>query len=123
MIKDYSGKFIAANGNCKKKTVKQRKPAGPKTILSLKKLMWKTIGAMLLATMAIGVSSTFWYGWQIQSALDEIGKSKATNRELNNLNLKLTTHRDILASKEHVVKTVQKLGLYPPGEDQLRHPK
>jgi hypothetical protein len=122
MIKDYSGNFIAANGNCKKKIIKRRKAAGPKPFLSLKKLMWKTIGAMLLVTLVIGVSSTFWYGWQIQSALDEIGKSKATNKELNNLNLKLTIHRDILISNEHMVKTAKRLGLYPPAEDQLRYP-
>jgi len=51
--------------------------------------MWKTIGAMLLVTLAIGVSSTFWYGWQIQSALDEIGQSNAANKALSNINLQL----------------------------------
>jgi cell division protein FtsL len=112
MIKDYAGNFIAGNGNCKKKTVKRKKLADSKSILSLTELMWKTIGAMLLVTMVIGVSSTFWYGWQIQSALDEIGKSKVSNKELTNTNLKLSTHRDILLSKEHIIKTAKKLGLY-----------
>ena len=122
MIKDYSGSFITENGTSRKKTIRRRTPVYTKHFLPLKKLMWNTIGAMLLVTLVIGVSSTFWYGWQIQLALDEIGKSEAMSKELTDLNLKLTTHRDILLSKEHMVKTAKKLGLYPPAENQLRYP-
>jgi hypothetical protein len=122
MIKDYSGSFIAENGTGKKKTIRRKKSVNTKHFLPLTKLTWNTIGVMLLVTLVIGVSSTFWYGWQIQLALDEIGKSAALNKELTNLNLKLTTHRDILLSKEHMLKTAKKLGLYPPAEDQLRYP-
>lgn len=122
MIKDYAGNFIVENGTSKKKAIRRRKSVGAKHFIPLTKLMWNTIGAMLFVTLVIGVSSTFWYGWQIQLALDEIGKSEATNKEMTNLNLKLTTHRDILLSKEHMVKTAKKMGLYPPAEDQLRYP-
>jgi len=85
--------------------------------------MWKAIGAILFITLAIGVSSTFWYGWQIQLALDEIGSTRTANQKLTSLNLQLTNHRDMLLSQGHMEKAAKKLGLYPPTKSQLRYPQ
>ena len=122
MIKDYSGSFSAGIAKPKKKITKRKEASGSTNFLSFSKLMWKAIGAMLFVTLVVGISSTFWYGMQIQLALDQIGSSKSANQELTSLNLKLTNHRDMLLSQGHMAKTAKKLGLYPPTENQLRYP-
>ena len=121
MIKDYSGSYSVGKKKHKTKAPKRKKASGSPQFISLSKLMWKAIGAMLFVTLAIGVSSTFWYGWQIQLALDEIGSTRTANQELTGLNLQLTNHRDILLSQGHMEKAAQKLGLYPPTKSQLRY--
>jgi len=123
MIKDYSGSYSVGKSKQKKKTLKRKKASGSPDFLSLSKLMWKAIGALLFVTLVIGVSSTFWYGWQIQLALDEIGSTKSVNQKLTSLNLQLTNHRDMLLSQEHMEKAAKKLGLYPPTKSQLRYPQ
>ena len=123
MIKDYLGSYSVRKGNRKTKTIKRKKASGSQNFLSFSKLMWKAIGAILFITLAIGVSSTFWYGWQIQLALDEIGSTRTANQKLTSLNLQLTNHRDMLLSQEHMEKAAKKLGLYPPTKSQLRYPQ
>jgi uncharacterized protein HemX len=122
MIKDYSGNFKTANTKNKKRTSKGKTNSRSNRLFSLTKMMWNTIGAMLLVTLVIGISSTFWYGWQIQMAWDDIGNSKAMNLELSNLTPQFTTQRDNLLSKNHMEKTARKLGLYPPTAEQIRYP-
>ena len=98
-------------------------------VKSMTRLRWSNrerfggIGAILFITLAIGVSSTFWYGWQIQLALDEIGSTRTANQKLTSLNLQLTNHRDMLLSQGHMEKAAKKLGLYPPTKSQLRYPQ
>ncbi len=122
MIRDYSGSYTVDRGSNKKKQEKRKKAVGSPIFLSFTKPMWKAIGAMLFVTLAITLSSTFWYGWQIRLALDEIGSSTTANQELAGLNLQLTSHRDMLLRQGHIEKTAKKLGLYPPADNQLRYP-
>ena len=122
MIKDYSGSYTADRFSSKKKPVKRKKAVGSPSFISFTKPMWKAIGAMLFVTLVITLSSTFWYGWQIRLALDEIGSNTTANQELAGLNLQLTSHRDMLLSQGQMEKTAKKLGLYPPADNQLRYP-
>jgi len=122
MIRDYSGSYTVDRGSNKKKYVQRKKAVGSPSFLSFTKPMWKAIGAMLLVTLAITLSSTFWYGRQIRLALDEIGRSTAANQELTSLNLQLTNNRNILLSQGHMEKAAKKLGLYPPADNQIRYP-
>ncbi len=122
MIRDYSGSYTVDRGSNKKKYVKRKKAVGSPSFLSFTKPMWKAIGAMLFVTLMITISSTFWYGWQIQLALDEIGSSTTAHQELTSLNLQLTSNRDMLLSQGHMEKAARKLGLYPPADNQLRYP-
>ncbi len=122
MVKDYSGSYIARN--CRNKKISHKKKAAPKTgdFFSATKLMWKTLGAMLIVTVIIGITSTIWYGWQVQLALDQIGRDKITNNELTNENNLLLVKHDLLLTQNNMGKAAQKIGLYSPTNGQLRYP-
>ena len=122
MFKDYSGSFIMVNGRNKIRTSKRKSSAVSKELFSATKLMWKTVGAMLLVTLVIGISSTIWYGLQVQVALDQIGNIRKTNNHLHNDNRLLITQRDLRLTKDHMEETAQKLGLRSPTKNQLRYP-
>ena len=81
MINDYSGTYVAINCRNKKKSPNKKASATSRDLFSASKIMWKTIGAMLLVTVIIGITSTVWYGWQVQLALDQIGSNKISNTE------------------------------------------
>jgi hypothetical protein len=122
MVKDYSGSYAAIN--CRNKKISHKKKTAAKSgeFFSATKLIWKTLGVMLLVTVVIGIPSTIWYGWQIQLALDQIGRDKITNSGLTNENRLLIAQRDLMMSREHMEKTAQRIGLYPPTKSQLRYP-
>jgi hypothetical protein len=84
--------------------------------------MWKTLGAMLLVTVVIGITSTMWYGLQVQLALDQIGNDKVINSELTSKNSLLIVKRDLILSQEQMEKAAQRIGLYSPTKKQLRYP-
>ena len=117
MVKDYSGSHIVKNCRNKKK-----KAPRSSNLFSVTKLMWKTLGAMLLVTVVMGVTSTIWYGWQVQLALDQIGRDRITNSELANKNRLLVVKRDLMLTQEHMKKAAQDIGLHSPTKSQLRYP-
>jgi len=84
--------------------------------------MWQTLGAMLLVTVVIGITSTMWYGLQVQLALDQIGSDKITNSQLTRDNKLLIVKRDLMLSQDQMEKAAQKIGLYSPTKSQLRYP-
>jgi uncharacterized protein HemX len=122
MFKDYSGSFIMANSKNRVRVSKRKSSAATKELFSATKLMWKTIGAMLLVTLVIGISSTVWYGLQVQVALDQIGEKKAANNELRDENKLLSAQRDLLLTQVHIEAAAKKIGLRAPAENQLRNP-
>jgi hypothetical protein len=83
--------------------------------------MWKTIGLMLLVTLVISITSTFWYGMKIQLALDQIGLDTAINKELTDKNRLLAVQHDLMLTRKHMEKTARKLGLQTATENQLRY--
>jgi len=117
IFKDYSGSYIVKNCRNRKKKVPRSSD-----LFSVTKLMRKTLGAMLFVTVVIGITSTIWYGWQVQLALDKIGRDRITNRELANENRLLVVKRDLMLTQEQMEKATQKIGLHTPTKSQLRHP-
>jgi hypothetical protein len=122
MVKDYSGTYVAINCRNKKTFHKKKTASKSRNLFSATKLMWKTLGAMLLVTLIIGISSTIWYGWQVQIALDQIGNDKITNNKLASENSLLIAQRDLMLGQEHMEKAAQRIGLYTPTKSQLRYP-
>ena len=122
MVKDYSGCFVAINGRCKIIPPKKKTTAKFRSFFSATRLMKKTLGTMLFVTVIIGISSTIWYGWQVQLSLDQIGKYTITNNELARENRLLIVQRDLIQSRDHMEKSAQKIGLYSPTKSQLRYP-
>ena len=122
MFKDYSGSLTLVNGRNKIKSSKRKTSAAPGDLLPAGKRMWQTIGAMLLLTLVIGISSTVWYGLQVQVALDQIGRNNGINKGLLNENRLLIAQRDLLLTQNHMKEAGQKLGLRPPTKNQIRYP-
>jgi hypothetical protein len=122
MVNDYSGTYVAINYRNKKKSPKKKASSTSWDFFSLTTLMWKTLGAMLLITVVIGITSTIWYGWQVQLALNQIGGNKITNTELASENRLLIAQRDLMLTQEYMKKTAGRIGLYSPTKSQLRYP-
>lgn len=122
MVHDYSGTYGAINCRNKKTVHKKRTTSTSRELFSITRLMWKTLGAMLLVTVVIGITSTIWYGWQVQLALDQIGNHKIINTELVNENRILIAQRDLVLTQEQMEKSAQRIGLYSPTKNQLRYP-
>ena len=122
MVKDYSGSYATKNYRNKKRPHKKKAASKTRRGFSATKLMWKTLGAMLIVTLIIGITSTVWYGWQVQLALDQIGKDKTSNSELADENRLLIAQRDLMLTQNHMEKAAQKIGLYSPTKSQLRYP-
>ncbi|MFC1827869.1 hypothetical protein ACFLZQ_08100 [Thermodesulfobacteriota bacterium] len=122
MVKDYSGSCITINGRYKKIPHKTKTTTKSRSFFSATRLMWKTLGTMLFVTVIIGISSTIWYGWQVQLALDQIGNYQVTNSELTRNNRLLIVQRDLIQGQDHMEKAAQKIGLYSPTKSQLRYP-
>ncbi len=122
MYKDYSGSCVAVIGRNRKKNCKKKTAPALKSFLPEAKLMWHGIGAMLLITLVLGVTSTIWYGWQVRSALDEIGHTKAINGTLTSENKLLSVKREIMLSQEYMEEAAKKQGLGLPSNIQLRYP-
>jgi len=122
MVNDYSGSYVAIN--CRNKKISHNKRAATKArdFFSVTKLMWKTLGAMLFVTVVIGITSTMWYGLQVQLALDQIGSDKITNSQVTRDNKLLIVKRDLMLSQDQMEKAAQKIGLYSPTKSQLRYP-
>jgi len=122
MLKDYSGTFIMAQTRNRVRTSKRKSYAASREHAPATRLLWQTIGALLLVTLVIAVSSTIWYGLKVQVALDQIGSSRTINNELRNRNSLLLVQRELLLSQNKMVEAARKLGLGTPGENQLRYP-
>jgi uncharacterized protein HemX len=122
MIKDYSGGFILANGRNKIKTSRKKSSAASTDLFHASKLMWKTISAMLLVTVIIGISSTIWYGLQVQVALDQIGSNRSANNQLQKEKRLLIVQRDLMLSQNQMETAAQKLGFRSPAKNQIRYP-
>ena len=120
MIKDYSGGVILVNGR-NKITAKRRSSTVPSELFPANRLMRKTLGVMVLLTLVVGISSTIWYGLQIQVALGQIGGNREINNELHNQNKLLTAQRDLMLTPDHMKEAAQELGLISPTKKQLRY--
>lgn len=120
MISDYSNSYSPVFWNTKKRT--RQKISGKKKSLSASRLTLKAVGFMVGITVLAGVSSTFWYGWQIRIALDDIGKSQVVSQELVVQNRQLVTQLDNHISQETIIARAGKTGLYPPTKAQVRRP-
>jgi len=122
MFKDYSDGFIALNGRNKIRSSRKKSVSIAKEFIPATKLMWKAIGAMLLVTLVIGISSTIWYGMQVQIALDQISQNKELNKTFQNENRLLIAQRDLMLTQEQMEAAARKLGLQTPAKNQLRYP-
>ena len=122
MIKDYSGSFIEVKSRNRLRTSKKKSKAASKELFQLSTFMWKTIGAMLLLSLVFGISSTIWFGLQVQVALDQIGSHRALNTQMKNEKDQLVTQRDLMLTRGHIEAAVKKLGLRSPAKNQIRFP-
>jgi hypothetical protein len=122
MIKDYSDSMILVSGRNRIITPKRKNVPVSRELFPATKFVWKTIGAMLLSTLIIGITSTIWYGLQVRVALDQIGNNMEINRKLYSEKKLLTAQRDLLLTPGNMKDSAYKLGLVSPVKNQLRYP-
>lgn len=122
MIKDYSGGMILVSGRNRIITPKRKNISVSRELFPATKFVWKTIGAMLLTTLIIGITSTIWYGLQVRVALDQIGNTMEINSKLYSEKKLLTAQRDLMLTPEHMKDSAYRLGLIYPIKNQLRYP-
>ena len=121
MFKDYSGGMIMISGRNKIITPRRKRSILTSELIPGTRLVWKTVSAMLLLTLVIGISSTVWYGLQVKVALDQIGRGEETNNTLYNENKLLVAQRDLMLTPDHMQEAAKKLRLVSPSENQLRY--
>ncbi len=120
MIRDYSDRCPNGSGGSRRRarqSISRRPPAAADS-----RLLMKTIGVLVVLSLGLGIGSTVYYGLQIRSALDEIGRQSGLNTELVVRNQELTVQRDRLLTRENIEKAAAGLGLFPPSPGQLRRP-
>ena len=122
MFKDYSGSISMANSRSKIRTSRRKSYAASVERFPVSKLMWKTISAMLVVTLVLGISSTVWYGLQVQGALDQIGNNSEINSKLRNDNRLLVAQRELMLTQDQMETAAHKLGLRSPAKNQIRYP-
>jgi len=116
MVKDYANGCIRQKGRNYRK-----KCSNPKDFFPAARITWKTIGGMILVALAISITSTFWYGLQIQIALDQIGRDTKINKELTDKNRLLVAQHDLMLTPKYMAKSARKIGLQPAADNQLRY--
>jgi hypothetical protein len=122
MFKDFSGSCFMVTSRNRIKSPRRNFFVTAREILPAAGLLWKTVGALLLTTLVLGISSTIWYGLQVQVALDQIGRDRAVNFDLRSEHKLLAVKRDLILTQEHMEKTALKVGLGLPAKNQVRYP-
>jgi len=85
-------------------------------------MLWKTVGALIVIVLILGVASTLWFGNRIRTALDDIGEAKEIHTELLSRNNELQDRKSQLLDRAHIEAVAKGLGLYPPAVGQTRTP-
>jgi hypothetical protein len=110
--------YRAAWDTNRRRTVVRRHHGRSKAKIFLR----RCAGGLVIITLTIGVSSTWWVGKKIQTALDEIGG----NKELHAISVakheELLAARTLLLSRDYIARVAKDLGLFPPSTKQMRTP-
>jgi len=120
MLNAYSIKYPTITAS--RRQILRKSPPSQQHAITDNRLVLKAVGAMVAFTLIAGLTSTFWYGWQISVALDEIGKGRNIQQTLLVQKQELTEERDQLLGRSNIELAAAKLGLYPPSKKQLRNP-
>ncbi|MFO7606295.1 MAG: hypothetical protein R6W72_08355 [Desulfurivibrionaceae bacterium] len=84
-------------------------------------LPWR-IGVPMIMIMVVGIVTSVWFVWRIDSDLGELSRSRQELVDETEANRELTARRDFLLSRENMVKKAAVLGLFPPTDEQIRKP-
>jgi len=120
MISNYTGRYSSLTWQQK---LFSRPLAGARRNTHVRKkttgenLLLKAVGAMLLTVLTLGLGTSCWYGMQVQIAIDEIGKTRLTNRELALQQKELSAQHQLLLQRDTMEKTAMKIGLFTPTKE------
>lgn len=113
-MRDYGPKFSAGGG----RRQKVAKKAGVRR--EERNLLWRATGFIAMLAMAAGVAASFWFGYQINSTLDEMAMRQEKLQQTRERNVLLQRHQEELMAGERVQAAAGKRGLYPPAAAQIR---
>ena len=83
-------------------------------------MLWKSVGVLLVIALMAGVSTSLWFGSQIRTALDDIGRGRELHAELVAQNRELLAQKDRLLARSHIEAAAKGMGLHPPNNGQTR---
>jgi hypothetical protein len=121
MINDYAG-YCATVGESKMHHLAGRATARNSLTIPASGLFKKAASVVVALSLLLGLSSTLWYSMRINEALDTIGQNKATLQKLTLEETALANQRNRLQTPDAVRHAAAKLGLFPPGDRQIRTP-
>jgi len=119
MINDYTDRCVATGWH--NHTHRQRIFAKKNRRHSTAGLvLWKSVGVLLVIALLAGVTSSLWFGRQIRTALDDIGRGREIHAALISQNRELLAQKNRLLARSHVETVAKGIGLYPPKASQRR---
>jgi hypothetical protein len=121
MINDYAG-FCTTIGVNKLHHLSGRATARNSLTVPASGLLRKTASVLVAVSLILGLSSTLWCSMRIDETLNAIGQTRATWQELTVVQHELTAQRNNLKTPENIRATAAALGLFPPGNRQIRTP-
>ena len=83
-------------------------------------MLWKSVGVLLVIALMAGVSTSLWFGSQIRTALDDIGRGRELHAELVAQNRELLAKKDQLLARSHIETAAKRMGLHPPNNGQTK---
>ena len=115
-MKDYGPQYQNAAGK-RQNVVRRETGHGGR---SGRNWLWRATGVLATVVMVIGVGVSLWFGYQINSGLDELAIRQHRRGELQELHGRLEQERDKLLTEERIQPAARKMGLYPPAAEQVK---
>jgi hypothetical protein len=111
---DYGSHYSNRSG--KKQKIAKRTGAGSRE----RKWMGRTIGVVIMLAVGVGVVASLWFGYRINSTLDQISMQQEKLERTKERSIQLQLRQEELLSLEIIQEAVRGRGLYPPTPEQIK---
>lgn len=116
-MKDYGPQYQKAGGR-RQKVVHRDHPGG--WVQAGRTWLWRATGLLALVATIIGVGGSLWFGYRINSGLDELAGRQSRLVVLQKQHQHLLQRRDALLAEKRIEALARKMGLYPPTHQQIK---
>lgn len=82
--------------------------------------LWRATGVLAMVILTIGLGVSLWFGYQINSGLDQLTVRQDRLQRLQERHDHLGRQRAGLLTQERIQAAARKMGLYPPTAEQVK---